>query len=102
MLDSVRTGSDLVMTHAEDIGFHYARTLRDWCDRFMANRDTLDSLGYDKAFRRLWLFYLCYCEGGFSEGYIGNVQMVFSKPRDTRELRAPIELSCARVSEAAA
>ena len=85
MLDSVRTGSDLVMTHAEDIGFHYARTLRDWCDRFMANRDTLDSLGYDKAFRRLWHFYFAYCEAGFSERAIGVSQILFAKPGNKRE-----------------
>ena len=85
ILDSVRIGSDLVMTHSEDIGFHYARTLRDWCDRFMANRDTLDSLGYDKAFRRLWHFYFAYCEAGFSERAIGVSQILFAKPGNKRE-----------------
>lgn len=80
VLDSVRTGSDLLMTHAEDIGFHYARTLHDWCDRFMAKRGALADAGYDEAFRRLWQFYFAYCEAGFSERAIGVSQIVFAKP----------------------
>ncbi|PXX91907.1 SAM-dependent methyltransferase [Marinobacter vulgaris] len=85
ILGSVRNGSDLVITHAEDIGFHYARTLRDWCERFMANRDTLERQGYDEAFRRLWHFYFAYCEAGFSERAIGVSQIVFAKPGNKRE-----------------
>ncbi|KPQ01497.1 cyclopropane-fatty-acyl-phospholipid synthase family protein [Marinobacter sp. HL-58] len=84
ILGSVRTGSDLVLTHAEDIGFHYARTLHDWCERFMAHREKLDSLGYDQAFRRLWHFYFAYCEAGFSERAIGVSQIVFAKPGNKR------------------
>ena len=80
ILSSVRTDSDLVMTHSEDIGFHYARTLRDWCERFMANRDALTEAGYDAAFQRLWQFYFAYCEAGFSERAIGVSQIVFAKP----------------------
>lgn len=84
ILGSVRNGSDLVMTHAEDIGFHYARTLHHWCERFMANREKLGSLGYDEAFRRLWHFYFAYCEAGFSERAIGVSQIVFAKPGNKR------------------
>ncbi|NMT63679.1 SAM-dependent methyltransferase [Marinobacter orientalis] len=84
ILGSVRKGSDLVMTHAEDIGFHYARTLHDWCERFMANREKLESQGYDDAFRRLWHFYFAYCEAGFSERAIGVSQIVFARPGNKR------------------
>ncbi|MDK8464395.1 cyclopropane-fatty-acyl-phospholipid synthase family protein [Marinobacter sp. SS13-12] len=84
ILGSVRSGSDLVMTHAEDIGFHYARTLHDWCERFMANREKLEGQGYDEAFRRLWHFYFAYCEAGFSERAIGVSQIVFAKPGNKR------------------
>jgi cyclopropane-fatty-acyl-phospholipid synthase len=80
ILGSVRNGSDLLMTHSEDIGFHYARTLHDWCDRFMQNRDALSDVRYDEAFRRLWQFYFAYCEAGFSERAIGVSQIVFAKP----------------------
>lgn len=84
ILESVRTGSNLVMIHSEDIGFHYARTLHDWCERFMANREKLEGLGYDEAFRRLWHFYFAYCEAGFSERAIGVSQILFAKPGNKR------------------
>lgn len=84
MLGSVRTGSDLVMTHAEDIGFHYARTLHDWCKRFMENSEKLHGQGYDEAFQRLWHFYFAYCEAGFSERAIGVSQIVFAKSGNKR------------------
>ncbi|MDO6442398.1 cyclopropane-fatty-acyl-phospholipid synthase family protein [Marinobacter sp. 2_MG-2023] len=85
ILESVRNQSNLVLTHSEDTGFHYARTLRDWFNRFMANREQLESLGYDQAFRRLWHFYFAYCEAGFSERAIGVSQLVFAKPDNKRQ-----------------
>ncbi|KPQ30117.1 MAG: cyclopropane-fatty-acyl-phospholipid synthase [Marinobacter excellens HL-55] len=84
ILNSMRRESDLVLTHSEDFGFHYARTLRDWCDRFMANRDTLTKQGYDEAFQRLWHFYFAYCEAGFSERAIGVAHLVMAKPGNKR------------------
>lgn len=84
ILDSVRSQSNLVMTHAEDIGFHYARTLRDWCDRFNARRESISKLGYDQAFQRLWQFYFAYCEAGFSERAIGVSQILLAKPGNKR------------------
>ncbi|SFR39558.1 cyclopropane-fatty-acyl-phospholipid synthase [Marinobacter gudaonensis] len=85
ILESVRNESNLVLTHAEDIGFHYARTLRDWCNRFMAQRAHLAELGYDETFERLWHFYFAYCEAGFSERAIGVSQLVFAKPGNKRD-----------------
>jgi len=85
ILESVRNQSNLVLTHSEDTGFHYARTLRDWCDRFMSNREKLDSMGYDQTFRRLWHFYFAYCEAGFSERAIGVSQLVFARPGNKRQ-----------------
>lgn len=84
ILGSMRRDSDLVLTHSEDFGFHYARTLRDWCDRFMANRETLSEQGYDQAFQRLWHFYFAYCEAGFSERAIGVAHLVMAKPANKR------------------
>ena len=85
ILESVRKESKMVLTHAEDTGFHYVRTLQDWCERFMAQRDKLESMGYNEAFRRLWHFYFAYCEAGFSERAIGVAQLVFAKPGNKRE-----------------
>ena len=84
ILESVRNRSNLVLTHAEDIGFHYARTLRDWSERFMSLEENLEQMGYDRAFRRLWAFYFAYCEAGFSERAIGVSQVLFAKPGNKR------------------
>ncbi|MCG3132923.1 MAG: Tuberculostearic acid methyltransferase UfaA1 [Planctomycetes bacterium] len=73
--------SDLLLVSLEDIGPHYATTLRMWRERFLAARDRVDALGYPEPFRRLWEFYLAYCEGGFAERALGDVQMVLHKPR---------------------
>ncbi|MDX5406968.1 MAG: cyclopropane-fatty-acyl-phospholipid synthase family protein [Chromatiaceae bacterium] len=80
MTDAVSRKTDLVVRHLQDIGFDYARTLKDWCDNFMHARDKVHQLGYDDNFVRLWQFYLCYCEGGFRERATSAVHLVLSKP----------------------
>jgi cyclopropane-fatty-acyl-phospholipid synthase len=79
--------SDLKVFQLEDIGPHYARTLREWRRNFFAHLPEVRRLGYADSFVRLWEFYLCYCEGGFSERQLGDVQMLLTKP-DCR--RAPL------------
>jgi len=76
--------SDLRLYHLEDIGEHYATTLRDWRRRFLARLAEVRKLGYSEAFIRMWEFYLCYCEGGFTERATGTVQMLLSKPGNRR------------------
>ena len=71
----------------EDIGPHYARTLELWRHNFFAQLPKVRQLGYSEQFIRLWEFYLCYCEGGFAERQLGDVQMLLTKP-DCR--RAPV------------
>jgi cyclopropane-fatty-acyl-phospholipid synthase len=72
--------TDLRLFHLEDLTPHYARTLHVWRDRFFANIDAVRKLGYPETFIRMWEYYLCYCEGAFRERYIGDVQMVLTKP----------------------
>ena len=54
----------------ENFGEGYARTLSEWRSRFHENWDEIEKLGFDPSFRRLWDYYLCYCEGGFRAGAI--------------------------------
>jgi cyclopropane-fatty-acyl-phospholipid synthase len=77
---SIARATDLKLFHLEDITPHYARTLRCWRERFFANREKIQGLGYSDTFVRLWEYYLCYCEGGFTERYLGDVQMLLTKP----------------------
>jgi cyclopropane-fatty-acyl-phospholipid synthase len=72
--------SDLRSVHREDITPHYAETLSRWRERFLASAGRLHELGYDERFRRLWNLYLSYCEGGFRERRIENVQLLLAKP----------------------
>ncbi|MEW6678243.1 MAG: cyclopropane-fatty-acyl-phospholipid synthase family protein [Pseudomonadota bacterium] len=72
--------SDLRPVHMEDMGPHYAETLRHWRQRFLDALPAVRALGYSPEFIRMWLFYLCYCEAGFRERHLGTVQMVLTRP----------------------
>jgi cyclopropane-fatty-acyl-phospholipid synthase len=63
----------------DDITLHYARTLRLWRDNFFAHEPEIRALGYPDRFMKMWEFYHSYCEGGFTERHIGDVQMLMSK-----------------------
>jgi cyclopropane-fatty-acyl-phospholipid synthase len=77
---AVAAATDLRLVDLEDITPHYARTLREWRRRFFAKIERVKEMGYSDTFIRMWEYYLCYCEGGFAERYIGDVQMIFAKP----------------------
>jgi cyclopropane-fatty-acyl-phospholipid synthase len=81
MADAIRRATDMKIVQLEDIGPHYARTLREWRRRFHASQGRVRQLGFPDSFMRLWEFYLCYCEGGFAERQLGDVQMLLAKPR---------------------
>jgi cyclopropane-fatty-acyl-phospholipid synthase len=78
---NVSRRTDLQVVNLEDITPHYVETLRLWRQRFAAHADELAGLGYDERFRRLWALYLCYCEAGFAERRICDLQLVMAKPR---------------------
>ncbi|MDX9733483.1 MAG: cyclopropane-fatty-acyl-phospholipid synthase family protein [Thermoanaerobaculia bacterium] len=79
IVSAVSARSRLLVHHLEDVGAHYAETLRRWREAFLANRPRVRQLGYDERFTRLWDFYLAYCEGGFAERHIGDVQVVLTR-----------------------
>ncbi len=60
-------------------GLDYARTLSLWRSRFRAAWPQLVPLGFDERFRRLWEYYLAYCEAGFRTSNIDVKQMIFAK-----------------------
>jgi cyclopropane-fatty-acyl-phospholipid synthase len=79
--NSVRRTTDMKVFHLEDIGPHYATTLRRWRENFHAHLPEVRRLGYPDTFVRMWEYYLCYCEGGFLERQLGDVQMLLTRPR---------------------
>jgi cyclopropane-fatty-acyl-phospholipid synthase len=80
LCDSITRASDLRLFHLEDLTPNYAETLKHWRMRMFHNIERVRALGYPEEFIRMWEFYLCYCEAGFRERYIGDVQMLLTKP----------------------
>lgn len=72
--------TDLQLTHLQDIGLDYARTLRIWRERFLQRQPEVRGLGYPDEFIRMWEWYLLYCEAGFMERATSTVQLVLDKP----------------------
>jgi cyclopropane-fatty-acyl-phospholipid synthase len=66
--EAARAGLKLV--HQETFGDSYVRTLREWRDRFIGAWPKIEPLGFNERFRRMWEFYLAYCEVGFRVGTI--------------------------------
>jgi cyclopropane-fatty-acyl-phospholipid synthase len=67
----------LKLQHLQDIGQSYALTIQHWRERFLQASAEVRQLGFDERFIRMWDFYLCYCEGGFTEGVISDVHLLF-------------------------
>jgi cyclopropane-fatty-acyl-phospholipid synthase len=70
------------LTWREDttFGLDYAQTLANWHDRFLAAWDDIRPLGFDEKFKRMWGYYLSYCEAGFRAGSIDVTQVALAKP----------------------
>jgi cyclopropane-fatty-acyl-phospholipid synthase len=80
IMRNVARRTDLQAVGLEDITASYVETLRRWRHSFTANTDELARLGYDERFQRIWTLYLAYCEGGFAERRICDVQLLLAKP----------------------
>ncbi len=82
-LTSAMTASSALMVESlENIGIHYARTLREWRERFLERRDEVQRLGFDDRFVRMWEYYLCYCEAGFATRQLGDLHLVLTRPNN--------------------
>jgi cyclopropane-fatty-acyl-phospholipid synthase len=77
--ETVRDHTRLEVRSVEAFGADYARTLRAWRERFDAHVREVDALGFDATFRRMWDFYLAYCEAGFATGYLDVAQFVLTE-----------------------
>ncbi len=86
---SVTKATDMRILNSEDIGVHYAITLQKWREQFFENIQSIKAQGFSDAFIRMWEFYLCYCEGGFRERVISDIQMHMVKPI----ARVPMDLA---------
>jgi len=71
--------NDLEPLSIERYGEHYADTLADWRESFDSESDWMESHGYDERFRRMWRYYLSFCEAGFRDGRIDLVHLCLQK-----------------------
>ena len=75
MKNSVRL-TEMEVEDLERIGPHYATTLNLWNKNFNGNIEDIKKLGFDQYFINLWNYYFSYCEAGFANGTIDDVQLV--------------------------
>lgn len=83
----------LSLEHAQNIGPHYATTLREWRRRFTLSekRGDVAAAGFDKFFVRKWIYYFLYCEAGFASRTLGTMQLVFTHAGNVEALGGPPE-----------
>ncbi|MBM6403071.1 class I SAM-dependent methyltransferase [Phycicoccus sp. CSK15P-2] len=81
--DVTREHSSLRVDRVQAFGADYAETLRRWRETFTERWDDIQHHGFDETFRRMWEFYLAYCEAGFATGYLDVAQIRFTR-RDGR------------------
>lgn len=82
--ESINKTSDLTMVDLKDMGLDYARTLNLWCERFNKNIAEVKALGFDDTFIRKWQYYFNYCEAAFEMRNINVMQMVYTRPNNTK------------------
>ena len=76
---TLKERTDLRVLEVEDIGPHYATTLKIWRERFLERVAEVHQLGFDERFVRMWEYYLACCEAAFSVRYLGTLQIVLSR-----------------------
>jgi cyclopropane-fatty-acyl-phospholipid synthase len=71
--------ANLQLVSTRSFGNDYAKTVSEWRRRFLASWPRIKALGFPESFRRLWEYYLCYCEAGFNVGTIDVELYVLSR-----------------------
>ena len=72
-----------IVDHLENIGHHYARTLKEWRLKFMDQINTASRMGFDPPFIRKWEYYLACCEAGFEKRAPGDIQVILARASET-------------------
>jgi cyclopropane-fatty-acyl-phospholipid synthase len=85
---AARRSSGLMVHEVREIGPHYARTLREWRERFLLRRAEVEALGLDQHFQRTWEYYLAFCEAAFATHALRDAQLVLTRPLN-RTLAVP-------------
>ena len=73
-LYKLSSSKGLDIKNYDSYGFHYSNTLKLWRDEFLNKWDQISGQGFDLSFKRMWHFYLSYCEAGFKSKNIDLIQ----------------------------
>ena len=73
-LYKLSSSQGLTIEKYDSYGFHYSNTLKLWRDEFLNKWDQISKQGFDLNFKRMWHFYLSYCEAGFNSKNIDLIQ----------------------------
>ena len=77
-LYSYASSNGLEINSYNSYGLHYSNTLILWRDKFLKKWDLISKQGFDLAFKRMWDFYLSYCDAGFKSKNIDLIQFSLS------------------------
>lgn len=80
--NAVNKSGDLNLYGLHDMGQSYARTLKEWRERFNANVQVLRMKGTSEDFIRKWNYYFSYCEAAFKMKNITVLQLLYSRPNN--------------------
>ena len=78
-LYSITSNKGLLIDSYNSYGFHYSNTLKLWSNQFFNKWDQISKQGFDINFKRMWHFYLSYCEAGFKSKNIDLIQFSLQK-----------------------
>jgi cyclopropane-fatty-acyl-phospholipid synthase len=79
LAEAAAASGHLDIVSLDDIGPHYATTLAHWRGNFLSNLARVRELGLPESFIRMWEFYFCYCEAGFAERALYDVQILLER-----------------------
>ena len=80
---AISKNSHLSLEGVDRYAADYAETLERWRQTLLAERQAIQSMGFDEAFIRKWEYYFAYCHAGFKAQIIDLVQIVLNKPKAT-------------------
>lgn len=91
--NATASSSQLVIEQMDNIGVHYATTLKEWRRSFCESvkSGAVAEAGFDDLFVRKWVYYFTYCESGFATRTLGVLQMVLSRVNNVHRLGGPPE-----------
>jgi cyclopropane-fatty-acyl-phospholipid synthase len=81
---AVNATGNLTMVDLKDLGLDYARTLKLWREEFNKKEEQVFKLGFSARFNRKWNYYLSYCEAAFEMRNINVMQILYSRPNNTK------------------